>query len=154
MNTLNRLPYRGWNLLGDFDDIVNGLLTPTRQNTTDADRTLMPAMDIKESETGYEVRADLPGVDKDKLSVSVKDKLLTIEAETSNESVNDDDKNDSNGISVIKLERRTGKYLRTLKLGNAVDELKISAEYSDGVLKLVLPKATKAESRKIDVSVH
>lgn len=147
MNALTRVPHRGWNLLGDFDDLVNGFFTPVR-NTETASRSLIPAMDIVETETGYDVTTDLPGVKKDDLSVSVKDDVLTIEASSSSKEA------EKEGEKVIKLERHSGRYVRTLRLGKSVDDSKISAEYVDGVLKLTLPKAEQATSRQIDVAVH
>ena len=54
----------------------------------------------------------------------------------------------------VKRERRTGNYKRSLKLGNIIDQEKVSAEYVDGVLTLTLPKAEAESSRKIEVTVH
>ncbi len=147
MNALIRSPHRGWELFGNYDDIAHGLLNSSRHGSS-AGKTIVPAIDIVESSASYEVRADLPGVKKENLSVSVKENLLTIEAV----SADNDSKNDDQ--TTIKLERRTGKFLRTLKLGNTVDGSRISAEYSDGVLTLMLPKAEAAVSRKIEVAVH
>ena len=147
MNALTRMPNRNWGLFNDFDDIVNGFFAPVRAARSDESR-LVPAMDIVENEENYEIRTDLPGVKKEDLSVSVKDNVLTIEAQSKREDV------EKEGDKVIKLERRSGNYLRTLRLGNAVDEGKISAQYTDGVLKLVLPKVESATNRQIDVDVH
>ena len=55
------------------------------------------------------------------------------------------------GEKVIKIERRSGKYCRSLRLGNSVDESKIAAQISDGVLTLTLPKAQEATSRQIEI---
>ena len=147
MNALTRSPYRGLDLVGEFDQLLNGFFSPTRHNHVSQGK-LIPALDIVENEDSYTVRADLPGVNKEDLSVSVKDKLLTIEASSKQENV------EKEGETVIKLERRSGSYCRTLKLGNSVDQGKISAQYTDGVLTLVLPKAEQEVSRKIEVAVH
>ena len=147
MNALTRAPYRGWNLMGDFDHFFNGLVAPVRRNDTNQDRSL-PAMDIVENEQGYIVKTDLPGIKKEDLNVTVKDNLLTIEAASSSEEV------EKEGESVIKIERRSGNYQRSLRLGNAIDESAIKAQYVDGVLTLTLPRAEAATSRKIDVAVH
>ena len=150
MNALTRLPSRGWNLSGDFDDLVNGFFSPiSRVNRVDTGVShLVPAMDIVETESGYVVKTDLPGISKEDLSVSVNDNLLTIEAHRVSDNV------EKEGESVIKLERRSGKYYRSLKLGKAVDASLISAEYKDGVLTLKLPRSEQQESQKIDVAVH
>jgi len=147
MNAIIRSPQRGWDLFGDFEDITHGLFNPIR-HATPAEQAFLPAIDIVETTEGYEVRADLPGIRKENLSVTVKDELLTIEAEPT---VDDTGKE---GVTIVKKERRSGRYSRQLKLGKTVDGSKISAQYSDGVLKLVLPKAEEAVSRKIEVAVH
>ena len=147
MNALTRVPHRGWNLMGDFDDLVNGFFSPVRY-AENADRSYVPAMDIVENENAYEVRTDLPGISKEDLSVSVKDDVLTIEASSKVENV------EKEGEKVIRSERRSGKYVRSLRLGKSVDASNISADYTDGVLKLTLPKAVEASSRQIEVAVH
>ena len=150
MNALSRMPQRSWDLLGDFDHVVNGFFDPVRATTSRnaTTSTLLPPLDIVETTTAYEILVDLPGVNKEDLNVSVKEDVLSIEANTVNSS------EVKEGETVIKSERRTGKYLRTLRLGKAVDESKIAAEYANGVLKLTLPKAEEAVSRKITVDVH
>jgi HSP20 family protein len=147
MNAIMRSPQRGWELFGDFNDITHGIFNPNR-HAASADQAYTPAIDIVETSKGYEVRADLPGMKKENLSVTVKEELLTIEAEPKVED------SERDGETVIKKERRSGKYSRTLKLGRTIDGTKISAEYSDGVLTLMLPKAEEAVSRKIEVAVH
>jgi HSP20 family protein len=147
MNAFIRTPHRGLSLLGEFDDIVNGLLSPARVSSA-TEQTLTPAIDIRETAAAYYVLANLPGIKKDSLSVSVQDKILSFEAQSVDVDLQEENE------KTVKIERLSGKYMRTLKLGNAVDESKISAEYADGVLKLKLPKVEKVESRKIDVAVH
>lgn len=147
MNAIMRSPQRGWELFGDFNDITHGIFNPNR-HAASADQAYTPAIDIVETSKGYEVRADLPGMKKENLSVTVKDEILTIEAGPSAADTEND------GETVIKKERRSGKYSRTLKLGKTIDGTRISAEYADGVLTLMLPKAEEAVSRKIEVAVH
>ena len=147
MNALTRAPHRGWNLMGDFDGLVNGILSPVRRIDTNQGRVI-PAMDIVENEEGYVVKTDLPGIKKEDLNVTVKDNLLIIEAGSSSEEV------EKEGESVIKLERRSGKYQRSLRLGKSINESAIKAQYVDGVLTLTLPRAEAEKSRKIEVAVH
>ena len=147
MSALSRAPHRGWSLMGDFDELVNGFTSPSQVSSAHA-ATLMPAMDIVENKDGYVVKTDLPGIKKEDLQISVKDKLLTIEAESAEQ------KTEKEGEKVIKIERRSGKYCRSLRLGNSVDESAIIAQISDGVLTLTLPKAQEATSRQIDVTSH
>jgi HSP20 family protein len=133
--------------MGDFDGLVNGFLSPVRRIDTNQGQVI-PAMDIVENEEGYVVKADLPGIKKEDLNVTVKDNLLNIEAGSSSEEV------EKEGESVIKLERRSGKYQRSLRLGKTINESAIKAQYVDGVLTLTLPRAEAEKSRKIEVAVH
>jgi len=147
MNAITRSPYRRWDMLNDMDSLWNGFFTPARAENSEQ-RGWAPAMDIVENENGYVVKTDLPGVKKENLSVNVKDKTLVIEANTESENV------EKEGETVVKRERHSGSYRRALKLGNEIDEGAISADYSDGVLTLVLPKALEANSRSIDITVN
>ena len=147
MNAITRTPYRSWDMLNDIDSLWNGFFTPAR-STDSEERGWAPAMDIVENENGYVVKTDLPGVKKENLSVNVKDKTLVIEANTESENV------EKEGETVVKRERRTGSYRRALKLGNEIDDGAISADYTDGVLTLVLPKAVESSSRSIDIAVN
>ena len=133
--------------MGDFDGLVNGFLSPVRRIDTNQGQVI-PAMDIVENEEGYVVKTDLPGIKKEDLNVTVKDNLLIIEAGPSSEEV------EKEGESVIKLERRSGKYQRSLRLGKSINESAIKAQYVDGVLTLTLPRAEAEKSRKIEVAVH
>ena len=146
MFSLARLPERNLSLLGDVDSLFNDLISATRGG--ELDRMFVPALDIVETADGYEVRADLPGIRKEDLSVQIKDSTLIIEAESRSES------EEKEGDTVLKSERRIGKYYRALRLGEAVDESGIRAEYNDGVLTLALPRSVKVEGKKIDVDIH
>ncbi|MDD9856949.1 MAG: Hsp20/alpha crystallin family protein [Gammaproteobacteria bacterium] len=144
MFSLTRVPHRRLNLLGDFDGLFGGLAPAVAES----DNRFLPALDIVETGDGYEVRADLPGIKKENLSVNVEDNTLVIEAESRDESVEKD------GNKVIKRERCIGKYRRALQINDAVDESAIRAHYHDGVLTVTLPRAAKAESKKIAVDIH
>ena len=88
------------------------------------------------------------GVDKKDIHVHVKDGVLTLEAETNQES-----KEEEEG-KLIRQERRYGKYMRSFNLGTDVHEADINASFTDGVLKLKAPKLVEKElePRRIDVN--
>ena len=142
MNALAHLPLKRWNLSGDFEHLFDGMLSRFEA----PDSHLVPPLDIFETEHNYVVKANLPGINRDDLSVSVKDGILTIAAKSSAE---DGAKNDE---TAIRLERRTGKYLRRLRLGSMIDDSEIAAEYKDGVLTVTVPRRAKDEGRKIEVN--
>lgn len=146
MNDITRsTPSRSpWGLFNELDDLLDEFRSPKLQQWSGA---FAPAVDVSESENEYHVRADLPGVKKDDLDISIQDGVLTINAETRHE-----DKEEQEG-RVIRQERRYGKFVRSMRLGDAVDVDNIKADYHDGVLDLVLPKAEQVKPRKIDVEV-
>jgi HSP20 family protein len=106
-----------------------------------------PRVDIKEADNHYEITAELPGVSKDDIQVHVKDGVLTLEAEATQE-----DKEEKEG-RIIRQERRYGKFLRSFNLGGDVKEEDIKASFKDGVLKLQAPKVAEkpVERRRITI---
>jgi HSP20 family protein len=150
MNTLMHNPRTG--LLrprnADFDNLFEGFLRPARWTEETASEGLIPALDVVERENEFIVKAEMPGVKKDEIEVSLENGVLTIGAETQSETVEKD------GDRVIRQERRYGKYVRSLRIGKEIDEKKIKASYRDGVLELTLPKAETAKPKKISVGVE
>lgn len=148
MNKLVRGSERRLDPLSDFDDLFQGFWSPARrgaQNSGSGSQT--PAIDIHETETGYEVTAELPGVKKEDLAVSIKDGVLTINAETKYEH------EEKKKGRLIRQERRYGKFVRSMQLGNDVAEDDIKADYKDGVLHLILPKVEEKQPKQIDVNI-
>ena len=104
-------------------------------------------VDIREDEKAYHLAAELPGVPKDKLSVTVDEGTLTISAD-----LNEEKKEEH--ASYLYSERRVGHVERSFNL-EGVDADSISADYKNGVLMLNLPKLQpepKKEARKIDIT--
>ena len=130
----------------NFSDVFNGFFrTPLTHQLVRKAR--IPAVDVAETDTAYQVKAELPGIRKEDLDVTVDDGVLTIKAEH-----NDNQEQTENG-QLIRQERSYGKFVRSLRLGTTVDEETITAEYRDGVLHITLPKAKEVQPRKVEVSV-
>jgi len=130
----------------NFGDLFNGFFrTPLTHRSVRKAR--IPAVDVAETDTAYQVKAELPGIRKEDLDVTVDDGVLTIKAEH-----NDNQEQAENG-QLIRQERSYGKFVRSLRLGANVDEETITAEYRDGVLHITLPKAKEVQPRKVEVSV-
>ena len=150
MNTLMHNPRTGllrpWN--GDFDTLFEGFLRPARGTEETVSEGLTPALDVVERENEFIVKAEMPGVKKDQIEISLENGVLTIGAETQSETV------EKEGDRVIRQERRYGKYVRSLRIGKEIDEKRIKATYKDGVLELTLPKAETAKPKKISVGVE
>lgn len=129
----------------DFDNIFEGFFRPLRAWEQAPSGALVPAIDVSEDDEQYLVRAELPGVKKDDINISLEDGVLHISAETKSE------QEEKKGGRVIRQERHYGKYVRSLRLVNTVDEQKVKAKYKDGVLELVLPKSESVKPKQIAV---
>jgi HSP20 family protein len=109
--------------------------------------TWMPAVDIHETEDGYVVKADLPGIKKDDIQIDLKDSTLTLKGEKKfEENVSKD--------NYVRTERSYGTFVRSFTLPENVDAEKIKASYKDGVLELTLPKREEAKPKQIKVEVN
>jgi HSP20 family protein len=97
--------------------------------------------DVKETETSYILEAELPGFEKNEISLQIKDNRLTISASHSENKDNDEK------CDYLRRERSYSSYTRSFAL-NGINKENISASYKNGILKLILPKE---EEKKIEV---
>ena len=104
-----------------------------------------PSVDISETDDNFEVRAELPGVAKEDLNVSVKDNLLTLSGEKRQENLDDTQ-------NYRRVERRYGSFQRRFTLPSEVATDDIKAEYSDGVLTLSIPKPEAAKPTEVSIT--
>lgn len=100
-------------------------------------------LDVKENEKEYVVEAELPGIKKDEVSVSLNEGQLTI-------SVNRDENKDEKKDNYIHRERRMGTMRRSVYLCGAISK-GASAKFNDGVLLLTVPKDNESSDTKIDI---
>ena len=105
-----------------------------------------PTVDISESEAEYAIKAELPEVKKEDVKVTVEDGVLTIQGDRKQEK-------EEKGKKYHRIERSYGRFVRSFTLPDTVDESKVKAEYTDGVLHLHLPKSEKAKPKQIDVKI-
>jgi HSP20 family protein len=108
---------------------------------------LWPKVDIEESDTGYTIRADLPGLDKKDVAITVEKGTLRIEGEKKEENKREEGR-------YYHLERSYGKFSRTFALPENMDAQKISATMNNGVLVLTLPKGEEVKPKAIEVAVN
>jgi HSP20 family protein len=106
----------------------------------------IPTVDIAETEAEYQIKAELPEVKKEDVKVTVEDGVLTIQGERRHEI-------EEKGKKYHRVERSYGSFVRSFTLPDHVDDVKVKAEYKDGVLHLHLPKSEKAKPKAIDVKV-
>ncbi len=108
------------------------------------DGGLSMTMDVFGEKDELVVRAELPGVGKDKIDISIDKDFLRIEAEKTGEEKTEE-------RTYYLCERCSGKFIRSLTLPFPVDASKVSASFENGVLEIRLPKADEAKSRHIEV---
>jgi HSP20 family protein len=106
-----------------------------------------PAVDIYEDKDNYFVKAELPGMKKEDIEVSLHDGSLSISGERKSEQKWED-------AEVHRAERFFGRFQRTVALPSPVEAGKIKAQYKDGILTVTLPKAEEAKPKQIDVQVN
>lgn len=128
----------------DFDDLFRNFAA--RPTLRDFDMAMDVRIDVNEDDKSYKVHAEIPGVKKDDIEVSVDGNQVSISAETRHES------RKKEGEREIYSERYTGKIYRSFTLPSDVDDSKAQAHYEDGVLNLTLPKKGNGQTRRITVS--
>ena len=109
------------------------------------DHAWTPAIDIREVDNGYVLRADLPGVQRDDVEITMDRNVLTVRGKREVTETGDDGK-------VLRSERISGNFHRRLTLPATIDRDEISAKYENGVLEVMLPKGADAQPRKIAVA--
>jgi HSP20 family molecular chaperone IbpA len=110
------------------------------------EQAMLPPVDVIEDAGGITLYADLPGVSKDKLNLQIEADTLTIEAELTLDI--------PEGMEASHTEVGLPRYRRVFTLSKDLDTGKVGAEFSQGVLKLRIPKAEHAQPRRIQVQVN
>ena len=105
-----------------------------------------PAFDVYEEKDNFVVKAELPGMKKEDINVSLHDGDLIISGERKSETKGE-------GTEVYRAERFFGKFQRSVSLPATVAANSVKAEYKDGVLTVTLPKSEEAKPRQIEVKV-
>jgi HSP20 family protein len=107
---------------------------------------LMPSMEVTETDKELVITAELPGLERKDVDISLEDNVLTIRGEKKSET-SPDDKNKNVHVS----ERSYGVFYRVLELPSGIDPSSVQATMSNGVLKITIPKPARAQPKKIEV---
>ena len=126
-----------------FEDFFNGLHLRPRWSDLETPEL---RIDVIENERSYAVKAEIPGVSKDDIDVSIEGNQVSISAEIKRETKKKEDDRE------ICTERYYGQVYRSFGLPTEVDNAKASAHYENGVLTLELPKKDNGHGRKLTVS--
>jgi HSP20 family protein len=136
-------PFTG---LAELHDEVNRLFGASLRRQSGFDEVFSPAIDVAVEKDNVIVNADLPGLTKDDVSVTLQDNYLTIRGEKKHET-------EQKEANCFLSERIYGSFTRTIELPMAVDASKIEARFKDGVLQVTLPKTEDAKPKQIEVKV-
>ena len=128
----------------DFDDFFRGFgLRPMFRDLETAPEI---RIDVSENDTAYDIQADVPGVRKEDIDITVDGNQVSITAEARRESEKKD------GNREVRTERYYGQVFRSFSLPTDVDDTKAQARYENGVLSLHLPKKENGQQRRIKVA--
>ncbi|MEI7682118.1 MAG: Hsp20/alpha crystallin family protein [Betaproteobacteria bacterium] len=126
-----------------LDEMLRGFFV--RPMNVEATAPVQLRIDVSETESGYTVLAEIPGVKKDDIQVAVDGNQIEISAEVRNGRALQD------GEKVLRAERYCGKVHRAFALAHDIDDAATEARYVDGVLELKLPKKTSARLKRISI---
>ena len=141
-----------WEPFRDMDEFFNRLLpamNPRRWGdlgSMERQFQWSPSADISENETEFRIRAELPGVKKDDVKVTVDNGVITIAGERVQEK-------DDKGEKFHRIERFHGSFTRSFSLPENADAQNIKAESKDGTLTVRIPKLAAAKPRQVQVQV-
>ena len=128
-----------------FENLFRGVPVWLPNPETRAPAPMQFRMDVTENDKEYQVLAELPGVKKEEISITINGNQVAVSAEVKHE------KEVMSGGTVLRAERYYGKIQRSFTLGQEVDEAAAQAKYNDGVLELTLPKKAVATTKRLAV---
>ena len=115
-------------------------------NNSDVSARWSPNVDIRETKDNFVLTFELPGVNKDEINIHFEDGLLKVEGERKQDEVAD-------GVNLLREERRFGKFYRSFKVNARVQSDKVEADYKNGLLTIILPKAEEIKAKEIKVKI-
>lgn len=128
-----------------LDDLFRGFFVKP-MDYPDATQAPSIKMDVREQKEAYVVHAEIPGVKKEDLHVTVEGSQVSISAEVKQE------KETKEGERILRSERSFGQASRTFQLGHDIDDSRAVAKFKDGVLELTLPKKAGSANRRLTIS--
>jgi len=105
-----------------------------------------PTADISETDNAYLIKAEIPGVKKEDVKVTIQDGMLTIQGERKMEK-------EEKGKKFHRIERSYGSFVRSFRLPDDGDEDAVNAEFKDGMLNVTVAKSAKAKAKSVNVAV-
>ena len=140
-------PVRELNTIqGEINRLFNSFFDTPVGAGEGAGRRWLPAMDLVEADDHYVLRADLPGLAEDDVTIEVENDVLTVSGERRAE-------HEQRGEGYHRLERAYGSFSRSLTLPDGVDPETVQASFERGVLEVRIPKPEQRKPRRVSISV-
>ncbi len=141
--TLVRWSPRGvTGLRNEFDRLFDTFF----HNLEEEETAFSPAVDIEEHEKEFVINAELPGMKKEDIKINVKDNVLSISGEKTQEHKTEDK-------NYHRTERVFGAFQRTFRLPEYADQENVSAEYHEGILQVTIPKLKESLAKQVEIKV-
>jgi HSP20 family protein len=143
---MSLIRYQPINLFDNINHDINRYLGNIRSKTAASqEREWAPAVDIREEENRYLLSADIPGVERENIEITLENGVLTLKGERTLES-------GTQGKEYRRRERVNGSFMRQFTLPETVDTQNISATVKNGVLDVVIPKQAKPQPTRITIN--
>jgi len=145
-----------WNPFREFHHVTNQLsdlvynggrsMNNKNESTENCTADWIPAVNITESESGYRIEAEVPGVKREDVQVTVEHGKLTIQGDRKFESSAEND-------TLHRLERSEGTFLRNFRIPDDADPDSVKAGFKNGVLSVLIPKSESSKLKQIEVEI-
>jgi len=147
MKPVTRRDIAPWAGFGELENRLQQIFNNWPAEATSANVSdWIPAVDLAEEQDRYILTADLPGVTKEDIDLSLTDDVLTLKGSRKAES-------EEKKKGYHRVERSYGSFQRSFRIPGGVDGSKIEANFKHGVLNVVLPKPEESRPRQIDVKI-
>jgi len=141
-------PFDGLNRIQSrINDLFDETFGRSRAFSAPVNGAWYPPVDVLESRDSYLIRAELAGMKKEDFNLEVRDGTLTLSGERNFEEP-------ANGVEYHRVERASGKFVRSFSLPHTIKSDEIKASYRDGILEVHVPKADEAKPKQIAINVH
>ena len=133
-----------WSFRDDMNELFDSFFG---KSTEQREGMWSPAIDVAETKDDIIVTAEVPGLNKDDINISIQENVLTLRGEKKQSKEQKDE-------NLHRVERIYGSFQRSFTLPTLVDFTKVSAAYKDGVLRIVLPKKEEVKPKEISISIE
>lgn len=128
-----------------MDELFRGLVLRPMRFALDAPDQAQMRTDVTRTDDTYRIQAEMPGIPRENINVSIEGHDVTITGESRTE------REDKQGEEVIRSERHVGRISRSFTLPHEIDEDKAKAQYENGILELTLPKKNRRQGKKLPI---